>query len=194
MFKKILLGLIFTLPVIANAKTLIIGDSLAYSLAESFKKTMPVDAFYLENSGLGKNSPLDWPEYIKTIPEKNYNAVLISLGANDPISDSQIDDYQQKSLSFIKELEKLNQSALITWVMPPVMKNQDAESKMVNVRMAIDNACNASGITCFNVSNAIGGTYSEIQNGIKIRASDGIHYTSKGADLIVNSILGIKEN
>ncbi len=189
--KKIFLSLLF-IPFTLSAKTLVIGDSLAYSLAESVKKIMPVDGYYLENSGLSDNSPLNWSEYIKTIPVNNYDSVIISLGANDAISDKNIDEYQQKSLGFIKEISNLNDSALVTWVLPPVMKNQTTENGLVNVRIAINNACNASGITCLKVGDVIGDSYSDTLNGAQIRSSDGIHYTAKGADLIVNDLLGMK--
>lgn len=188
--KKIILSLIF-IPFVLSAKTLVIGDSLAYSLAESVKKTMPVDGYYLENSGLSDNSPLNWNEYIKTIPVNNYDSVIISLGANDALSDKKIDEYQQKALGFVKEISNLNDIALITWVLPPVMKNQTTENGLVNVRIAINNACNASGITCLKAGDVIGDSYSDTLNGAQIRSSDGIHYTAKGADLIINELMKI---
>ncbi|CQQ97055.1 Uncharacterised protein [Yersinia enterocolitica] len=175
-----------------SAKVLVIGDSLAYPIAESLKKILPTDGYFLENTGLNKQLSFNWSEYIQTLNLKKYSNVIISLGANDGITKKEIDNYQQKAVNVIKIIQAGNDGALVTWVLPPVLKDCKKENAVSNVRGALNLACNASGITCFDPSVVIGSEFAMSVNGIPVRTKDGIHYTQRGADLIVNELLGIK--
>lgn len=191
-FKKIMVAGLFLMPFSISAKVLVIGDSLAYPIAVSFKKVMPTDGYFLESTGLNDQLSLNWSEYIQTLDLKKYSNVIISLGANDGITKNEIDNYQQKAINVIKAIQGLNESASITWVLPPALKDSKKENAVSNVRGALNLACNASGIACFNPSMVIGSEFAMSVNGIPVRTKDGIHYTQQGADLIVNELLGVK--
>ncbi|HHR6469866.1 TPA: hypothetical protein ACS8CE_003481 [Providencia alcalifaciens] len=189
---KIMVAGLFLIPFSISAKVLVIGDSLAYPIAVSFKKVMPTDGYFLESSGLNEQLSLNWNDYINGLDLSDYSNVIISLGANDGISEKEIDNYQQKAVNVIKSIQGLNESASITWVLPPVLKDSKKENAVYNVRGALNLACNASGITCFDPAVVIGAEFVMSVNGVPVRAKDGIHYTPQGADLIVNELVGIK--
>lgn len=190
--KKIMVAGVFLIPFTISAKVLVIGDSLAYPIAESFKKIMSTDGYFLENTGLNEQLSLNWNDYINGLDLSNYSNVIISLGANDGVSEKEIDNYQQKAVNVIKTIQSGNDGALVTWVLPPVLKDSKKEKAVANVRGALNLACNASGITCFDPSVVIGSGFAMSVNGIPVRTKDGIHYTQRGADLIVNELMGIK--
>lgn len=189
---KIMVAGLFLIPFSISAKVLVIGDSLAYPIAVSFKKVMPTDGYFLESSGLNEQLSLNWNDYINGLDLSDYSNVIISLGANDGISEKEIDNYQLKAVSVIKSIQGLNESASVTWVLPPVLKDSKKENAVHNVRGALNLACNASGITCFDPAVVIGAEFVMSVNGVPVRAKDGIHYTPQGADLIVNELVGIK--
>ncbi|WIF74506.1 hypothetical protein QN092_21335 (plasmid) [Proteus vulgaris] len=191
-FKKIMVAGLFLMPFSISAKVLVIGDSLAYPIAVSFKKVMPTDGYFLESTGLNEQLSLNWNDYINELDLSNYSNVIISLGANDGITKNEIDNYQKKAVNVIKIIQAGNDGALVTWVLPPVLKDSKKENAVSHVRGALNLACNASGIACFDPSMVIGSEFAMSVNGIPVRTKDGIHYTSQGADLIVNELLGIK--
>ncbi|WP_368928163.1 DUF459 domain-containing protein [Proteus mirabilis] len=189
--KKLFLVGVFFIPLSVSAKVLIIGDSLAYPIAESFKNFLPTDGYFLENTGLNEQLSFNWAKYIQTLDLKNYNNIIISLGANDGITKAEIDNYQQKAVNVIKIIQTGNDGALVTWVLPPVLKDSKKENAVSNVRESLNLACNASGITCFDPAVVIGTEFVMSINGVPVRAKDGIHYTPQGADLIVNELMGV---
>lgn len=189
---KIMVAGLFLIPFSISAKVLVIGDSLAYPIAESFKKVMPTDGYFLESTGLNEQLSLNWNDYINGLDLSDYSNVIISLGANDGIREKEIDNYQQKAVNVIKSIQGLNESASITWVLPPALKDSKKENAVSHVREALNLACNASGITCFDPAVVIGSEFVMNVNGVPVRANDGIHYTLQGADLIVNELVGIK--
>ncbi|HAT5579029.1 hypothetical protein [Proteus mirabilis] len=189
--KKLFLVGVFFIPLSVSAKVLIIGDSLAYPIAESFKNFLPTDGYFLENTGLNEQLSFNWAKYIQTLDLKNYNNIIISLGANDGITKEEIDNYQQKAVNVIKIIQTGNDGALVTWVLPPVLKDSKKENAVSNVRESLNLACNASGITCFDPAVVIGTEFVMSINGVPVRAKDGIHYTPQGADLIVNELMGV---
>lgn len=190
MLRKLLLAL-FLLPVSVYAKTLVIGDSLAYPVAESMKTVMPVDGLYLESTGLKNPGKLNWPDYIGSVDISGYSNIIISLGANDGITERETDSYQQKATGLIRLLSNRNENALITWILPPVMKDERKEKSLRLTRIAINRACNATGAICFNPAVVIGSEYSDKVGGVRVRSGDGIHFTKKGADLIVSRLLDV---
>lgn len=174
------------------AKTLVIGDSLAFTIAESLKIIIPTDGFFLESTGLNDKSTLNWFDYVEGLDLSSYNNVIISLGANDGIQSDDIDSYQQKAVMLIKHLQSVNEQALVTWVLPPVLEDDKKEVAVSNTRKALNRACNATGINCFDPAVVIGHEFSYQVNGVPVRSQDGIHYTSQGAELIVNELMRVK--
>ncbi|MEX6113860.1 hypothetical protein AB6G07_10550 [Providencia stuartii] len=190
--KKIVVAGLFLMPFTISAKALVIGDSLAFPIAESLKVIIPTDGFFLESTGLNDKSTLNWFDYIQTLDVTRYDNVIISLGANDGIQGNDIDNYQQKAVMLIKHLQSANEQALVTWVLPPVLEDTKKEIAVSNTRKALNHACNATGINCFDPAVAIGHEFSYQVNGVPVRSQDGIHYTSQGAEFIVNKMMGVK--
>ncbi|HFE3207828.1 TPA: GDSL-type esterase/lipase family protein [Providencia stuartii] len=190
--KKIVVAGLFLMPFTISAKALVIGDSLAFPIAESLKVIIPTDGFFLESTGLNDKSTLNWFDYIQSLDVTRYDNVIISLGANDGIQSNDIDSYQQKAVMLIKQLQNANEQALVTWVLPPVLKDAKKEMAVNNTRKALNHACNATGINCFDPAVAIGHEFSYQVNGVPVRSQDGIHYTSQGAEFIVNKMMGVK--
>ncbi|WP_336432719.1 hypothetical protein [Providencia rettgeri] len=190
--KKIMVVGLFLMPFTISAKVLVIGDSLAFPIAESLKVIIPTDGFFLESTGLNDKSTLNWFDYILTLDVTRYDNVIISLGANDGIQGNDIDNYQQKAVMLIKHLQNVNEQALVTWVLPPVLEDTKKEIAVSNTRKALNHACNATGINCFDPAVVIGHEFSYQVNGVPVRSQDGIHYTPQGAELIVNELMGVK--
>lgn len=188
---KLLIALFFVASS-GFSKTLVIGDSLAFPIAESLKVIIPTDGFFLESTGLNDKSTLNWFDYIQTLDVTRYDNVIISLGANDGIQINEIDNYQQKAVKIIKQLQNENEQALVTWVLPPVLEDTKKEIAVSNTRKALNYACNATSVNCFDPAVVIGHEFSYQVNGVPVRSQDGIHYTSQGAELIVNEMMGIK--
>lgn len=190
--KKNMVAGLFLMPFTISAKVLVIGDSLAYPIAESFKKVMPTDGYFLESTGLNEQLSLNWNDYINGLDLSIYDNVIISLGANDGNSEKEIDSYQQKAVMLIRQLQNANEQALITWILPPVLEDTKKEIAVSNTRKALNYACNATSVNCFDPAVVIGHEFSYQVNGIPVRSQDGIHYTAQGAELIVNKMMGVK--
>ncbi|MEQ5736406.1 SGNH/GDSL hydrolase family protein [Providencia alcalifaciens] len=186
MNKIIILFLLVTTNV--YSKPIFIGDSLTYSLAVSAKNINPVDAFYLEGTGLSSDRLLDWQSYINEINFQGYDDIYISLGANDAIKKEEITNYVNMGVSFVEKIKNNSDNINITWIIPPVMKNKELESKLKNTRFAIYKICNNTKINCFNPNIILGDDFSFKFKEKQIRTSDGVHYTPQGADLIINNI------
>lgn len=189
--KKIMAAGLLLIPLSLYAKVLVIGDSLAYPIAESMKTVMPVDGLYLESTGLKNQGKLNWPDYIGSVDISGYSNIIISLGANDGITERETDSYQKKATGLIRLLSDRNENALITWILPPVMKDERKEKSLRLTRIAINRACNATNAVCFDPAAVIGSEYREEAGGVMVRSGDGIHFTKKGADLIVSRLLGM---
>ncbi|MEI9534922.1 MULTISPECIES: GDSL-type esterase/lipase family protein [Morganellaceae] len=177
------------LPVFAFAKPLFIGDSLTHTLATSAMKHIPVDGLYKESTGLTDRSSVKWNNYVQTMSFHDYETVVISLGANDGIGASQVTNYQDKATQFIRQIQQDNPSASIIWILPPVMKNPATEAALVNTRKAIRQAVDETQVASFDPEVVIGREFALIVNNVQVRTSDGIHYTSKGSDLIISHLL-----
>lgn len=176
--------LFLTLPIIGQCKPLFIGDSLTYELAMSYKKIAPVDAKFLESTGLQSKQILNWQDYTQNIDFSLYDTVYIVLGTNDLISKADIPEYQQKANRFIQAIKK--QNGRIVWLLPPPLKNTEKNNLLSNTRTAICEAARKNKIKTMDTRVSLGYQYSEFINGVKVRTPDGIHITQNGADLIIN--------
>ncbi|EFB70475.1 DUF459 domain-containing protein [Providencia rustigianii] len=173
-----------TLPVIGQCKPLFIGDSLTYELAMSYKKIAPVDAKFLESTGLQSKQILNWQDHTQHIDFALYDTVYIVLGTNDLISKADIPQYQQKANAFIQAIKK--QNGRIIWLLPPTLKNTEKNNLLSNTREAISRAASENQIKTMDTRLFLGYHYSMAINGVKVRTDDGIHITKNGADLIIN--------
>ncbi|WP_341875534.1 GDSL-type esterase/lipase family protein [Morganella morganii] len=184
---KIALSFLFVLPLTGQCKPLFIGDSLTYELAMSYKKIAPVDARFLESTGLKSTKILHWQNYLQHIDFSRYDTVYIVLGTNDFIQKSEIVDYQDKASVFIRTIKKENSN--IVWLLPPTLKNSTKNALLNNTRQAIQRASHKENIQTLDMRKPLGGTYKASVNGVHARTQDGVHITEKGADLVINLLM-----
>lgn len=178
-----------TLPVIGQCKPLFIGDSLTYELAMSYKKIAPVDAKFLESTGLQSKQILNWQDHIQNIDFSLYDTVYIVLGTNDLILIADIPQYQQKVSSFIQTIKKQNER--IVWLLPPTLKHTQKNNLLSNTREAISRAANENQIQTMDIRVSLGYQYSEFINGVKVRTPDGIHITKNGANNVIKDLINV---
>lgn len=190
---KFFIFLLFTIPLLGNSKPLFIGDSLTYELAMSYKKIAPVDAKFLESTGLQSKNILNWQDYTQHIDFSRYDTIYIVLGTNDLISKADIPEYQQKANTFIQSIKK--QNGRIIWLLPPTLKSPHKNQLLSNTRTAINQAARKNKIKTMDTRVSLGYQYSEFINGVKVRTSDGIHITKNGADNVIKDLINVdKEN
>lgn len=170
-----------------NSLSLFIGDSLTYQLALSYQKKFPVNARYLEGTGLYSTRLFDWSKYINKINFQQYDNIYIVFGTNDLIIQNEIPVYKRKVQEFIHDIKKHNNN--IVWILPPALKNKRKNTLLKNTRMAIITAAYNENITMIDMQDILGTHYTDNINGIKVRTTDGVHITKEGADLIVDFIL-----
>lgn len=178
------LMLLLTLPAVGQCKPLFIGDSLTYELAMSYQKIAPVDAKFLESTGLQSKQILNWQDYTQHIDFSLYDTVYIVLGTNDLISEAEIPQYQQKASLFIQRIKK--QNTHIVWLLPPALKHPAKNTLLNNTRQAIQRASYQEHIHTVDMRKPLGTVFTASINGVSVRTQDGIHITGKGADLITN--------
>lgn len=169
------------------SKSIFIGDSLTYSLASGFAKVEPVDAKFLENTGLKSDNVLNWTDYIETMDFSNYDRIYIVLGINDMINDDDTEFYQNRVDIFLMSL--LNKNKSIVWLLPPVLKNAQHESVLLNTRAIIKAACIEHNVDFFDMRDVLGYNFMQTVNDRNIRTDDGIHITPYGADRVITNLL-----
>lgn len=174
------------LPLSGECKPIFIGDSLTYELAQSYKKNAPVDAKFLESTGLQSTKLLHWQEYIQTVNFSGYDTVYVVLGTNDMINPADIAGYQVKVQQFIRTIKKQNKN--IVWLLPPTLKNSRNNDLLSNTRKAIQIAAMNEQIRTLDMRNALGQRYTASINGVQVRTQDGIHITKSGADGVIDII------
>lgn len=175
------------IPVMGESHVLFIGDSLTYQLAMSYREQLPVNAKYLEGTGLNSTKLFDWQAYIQKINFRPYSAIYIVFGTNDLISQSEVPVYQQKVQRFIKEIKQQNKNVI--WILPPSLQNTRKDNLLKNTRKAIISAAYYEGIKIIDMQYILGNDYIDSINGVRIRTTDGIHITKEGADMIVKIML-----
>ena len=186
-YKLLFTATIIALPLMGQCKPLFIGDSLTYELAMSYKERAPVDAKFLESTGLQSTKLLHWQNYIQQVNLKQYDTIYIVLGTNDLIHQSDIQAYQQKAVQFINVIKSKNKN--IVWLLPPTLKNEKKNILLNNTRLAIKNATYQEGIRTLDMRNSLGSDYTAIVNGVQVRTNDGIHITKNGANAVINTLL-----
>lgn len=184
-FIILLLALIYS--IMGYSKPIFIGDSLTYQIASSYKAHQPIDALYLEGSGLHSNKILDWQRYIKTVPIENYDTIYIVLGTNDFITKNETITYKTKVKQFIQSIKAKNAS--IVWLLPPELKDGRKNNLLKNTRSAIQSVGSDENIKVLDMRQSLGMQYTQHINNIPIRTKDGIHITKQGADKIAQLIL-----
>ncbi|HFD6683611.1 TPA: hypothetical protein ACS705_003392 [Providencia alcalifaciens] len=185
--KFITLLFIIIYSIMGYSKPLFIGDSLTYQIASSYKEHQPIDALYLEGSGLHSNKVLDWQSYVKTLPIENYDTIYIILGINDFIKENEIITYKAKVKRFIHSIKSKNTS--IIWLLPPELKDRHKNNLLKNTRNTIQSVGIEENIKVLDMRHSLGMRYTQYINNVPIRTKDGIHITKQGGDRIAKLIL-----
>jgi len=197
-------------PVEAQAARtlLIIGDSLGLQLGQGLREAFSnIPALNLVNrakadTGLVNTSERDWVKYVRELlaaPDP-VNLAVMMIGANDnqPLRDDA--GQVQEPLSepwraiYVKRIDDILEAFRerripLVWVGMPVMKSDKLTGRMLAFNDIVRERVQRAGLTYIDVWEAFAddaGHYAP--NGpdvagqmVKIRAGDGVHFTSAGA-------------
>lgn len=189
---------------IDNCIVLMIGDSVMgdidFSMQRLIKKDFPtwkiIDAHKV-SSGLTNQTYYDWPLTAKKLVEKyNPDYTFILLGTND----AQGMMHNGKGLAFSKELwlteysNRVNQITTITesnnsqwfWIELPVTKDKSFNSRLQFIRNIQFEQTKEHYIS---VESIFGKNDYSKPIDLKLRANDGIHLNSSGADLVAKELI-----
>lgn len=197
-------------------KVLFIGDSMMEGVAPRVIKLLK-DTYKVESINLSKRSTglaypgfFNWPEATaKALAEhKDIGLLAVFLGPNDPWdmprkkgqpylrfgSEEWAGEYRHRINQILDCARQYN--IPVIWVLPPNMKKQKLNQAMAVLNHLYESEVNSVGGIILNVNDLFGykeGVYTQfsIINGkkINVRASDGIHYSSVGAQLIANAMM-----
>jgi hypothetical protein len=187
-----------------NCKVLMIGDSVMgdvdFSLQRLLKKEHPswevVDAHKV-SSGLTNQTYYNWPQTAQKLLEQyNPDYTFVLIGTNDAQNmlanghglsfgkELWINEYKER-VSFITNLLKEKKTNWF-WIELPVVRDVSFNSKLEVIRNIQKKTTDTQYLSVeplFGKSD-----HSEVVN-MKLRAGDGIHLNSNGANLIANSLL-----
>ncbi|EIL6900878.1 DUF459 domain-containing protein [Campylobacter coli] len=184
---------------------LFIGDSLMQGVAIALNRDLidlglKANDLSKQNTGLSYKSYFDWAKATKEAFAKNPNIkyLVVLLGANDPWdikkggvyhrfgSDSWIDIYTYR-VNEIINIAKQHHAKILWFEIPPVKKNELNEKIQILNKIYSEEILKNKQIFIntklfFSVNDEFS-TYIKNENNksIKMRADDGIHFTSNGA-------------
>lgn len=185
-----------------NCKVLMIGDSVMgdveFSMVRLLKKQQPswkVISGYKVSSGLTNQQYYDWPKIAdKLVSQYKPDYVFVLMGTNDAQNmiingkaavfgkDNWKDEYKNRVLSIVNNLD--NNSPYWLWIQLPSVKNTS-----FNQRLSIIRNVQADGVGTQKLleTASILGSTSESVN-MSLRASDGTHLNSSGANLLAQHL------
>ncbi|HCJ2819328.1 SGNH/GDSL hydrolase family protein [Klebsiella pneumoniae] len=172
----------------AESKTLFFGDSLTYVIGNAYKKhNNDTDVVY--NVGFSFISNHEYMfNYIDNSNLNKYDKLFIVFGTNDFIHSGDVDNYSVLSILFISRILHHNKNIEITWILPPIVKNDRKNELIQHTKTAIKKGMKPIGIRTIDPDIVFGGDYREKVDNKAIRTADGVHITNYGADLIVDLI------
>lgn len=195
---------------------LIVGDSfIAESFGPALEKEMlsyqstQVFRKGVYSTGFSRPDYFNWEDEInKLILEKNPNIALVMFGANDGQDQTSLDkeiihygakewneEYGSRVSSFLKILE--DNKIFVFWIGNPIARDKYYADKMANLNSVYESVCqqhpNCLYLDTWSVLATLEGKYSAYlpdENGQKhlARASDGIHTTAFGSQILLKEI------
>lgn len=188
MKKIILLCFIIFFPFTAISKTLFLGDSLTGTMGVVYKEKInrDTDIEYVVGSGL-ENKKINWIKKIKNKNLNKYNKIIISIGTNDYFILNK-EKYENKVLNLISVIKKSYIKEII-WILPPPVENENINKGIENVRNIITQSSIKDNFKIIDPRKVIGDKYTLYLNKEQIRTKDGIHYTMKGAEIIIKCLM-----
>jgi uncharacterized protein len=189
-----------------------LGDMLADGLEEAFEDTPEIGVLHKakESSGLVRNDFYDWPKISQEIandPRKPDVAVMM-LGSNDhqplgdgaqaaePFSPRWREVYTARVEAVIHAFKEKN--IPLVWVGLPMMKAERFSADMAQINEIYRSSAAKAGVPFVDIWDIFAddhGQYSAFgpdvngQN-VKLRAADGVHFTSAGARKVAHFVAG----
>ncbi len=201
---------------------LVLGDSLALGLATSFERTLKEYNDQIDFARVGKVSSglaiphlFDWEKKVQVLIDKHKpDIIVVMMGINDANNNIHIDNkkailgtaawpdaYQRRVERF---LDIITSNKVPTyWVSLPVVRDKAMSDRIQIANVATKNACAAFDLCHFVDTAAIltddNGNYTNFKKdekgySIRIRAQDGIHFSTDGGDLLSRYILDYISN
>ena len=185
------------------------GDSLAGSLGPSLGEQTAATGIVLPtfdsrvSSGLASPSFFDWPEHAtEEMARLNPEVVVFIIGANDysvaraqPLDSSGQPAWRAQYAQLVEEMLGIfeTQDRAVYWVGAPVMQDRRKEAGVQQVnavaREVVARHPSATYVDSHDQFSTPDGRYTATLPGpggtsIRTRASDGIHFTAEGGDLL----------
>jgi uncharacterized protein len=201
---------------VAFHSVLLVGDSLAHGLAMTLGRELKDregTAFsYLAKVSSGLNNPnvLNWEKTVRMLMEKGPpDLILIMMGVND--ANNHIRDgsrlcpvgtpewaqaYENRVASFLRIVSE--SQARVYWIGVPVVREQWLQNRVMLANMAARNACgklancqyiDTSETLCDENKRYTNYLKESSGSSVRIRAKDGIHFSTAGSDLLSRYIL-----
>ncbi len=207
----------------ANVQSvLVIGDSLALGLAQSFQRALTSYASETVTQVVGKVSSglcnprlFDWQRKVgELIDEHKPDMILIVMGVNDANNNIRVGDaraflntpswgvtYQSMVEEFLGDIASHGIPAF--WVGLPIVRDEE-QVKRIQIannaaRRACDNVPNCHFIDIWTVLADQDGNYTKYKKNnegynVQVRERDGIHFSPEGGMLLSRYILDVLSN
>lgn len=196
---------------------LVVGDSLAIGLAKSFEQALKGYNDQIEFARVGKVSSglaiphlFDWEKKVQVLIDKHQpDLIIVMMGINDANNNIRVDDrkailgtaawpeaYQERVTRFLRII--LDYDVPVYWVRLPVVRDEAMTGRIEIANDAAEKACNQFDqchfIDTLNILTDDNGNYTNFKKDaqgytIRIRAQDGIHFSSEGGDILSHYIL-----
>jgi uncharacterized protein len=186
-----------------------VGISAVFLRETANRKDLQIIKMFHSGTGLARPEVYNWMTQYPAMLQSNHpNVVMVAIGANDAQgfvengevlkfgTDKWIEVYRQRLSDFLDLLTA--EGARVVWGSLPPMKHEgyDQKIKVIN-RIAYTEISARPQVSWFNSTSFIGdvaGNFREFlptANGniIRIRASDGIHLSDKGAVLLTSELM-----
>ena len=162
----------------ANAKALLLGDSLTAGYANSYRELInnKVNVEYMSGSGLMNGNKKDWLNFVNNTDLREYDDIIISLGTNDFVLNNvkSREEYYIRLFKFIAEIQKQNPLATIIWLSPPHLKNPEHECYLINTRHITQRSADLMRVKYLDINqpHILGIDWQSMIDGQKIRTDD----------------------
>lgn len=195
---------------------LVIGDSLALGLAPSIEKSLQrfegvtFARVGKVSSGLASPHIYDWEKNAPTLIEEHKPDVLVVImGANDANNNIRVGDvkailgtpiwpeaYQARVESFLRVIGE--KKTPVYWIGLPVVRDAEMSARIVIANEAAKKACASTEgcrfVETWSLLTDDKGEYTNFRKddkgfNIRIRAKDGVHFSTEGGDFLSEYIL-----
>lgn len=200
-----------------SQKVFFVGDSLMQGVAPWVMKELQ-NSHHIQSINLSKQSTglsydkfLDWPLTVESTFKQNpdIGLMVVFLGPNDPWAVPDPDKkgvfvpfdsprwhelYHAKMQRLLDSAKAYNASVI--WVAPPNAKKSALNRQMIALRAIMKSGLDPSQVLLINAQKVVGeteDTYADLLTidgkPIKMRTSDGIHFTPEGQKRLAHAIM-----